>query len=291
VTQGEPSALSVNASRSGGAVGALDRAAAYLQPQTLTSVVRHTYGIYFRHWLAVCLAYLPMLPGGVLSALLPPEGGAAMLVSVLHMFVAVLVGSVLTVQVSDICLGVKPSVRRAYRRAFAMPGRLIGSYLLMLLLVFAVWFVALIALLIVLMIVFGTSDVETVTSAATVLSVIPATALFLRYIFTLQAAVAEEIGGRAALKRSGALGRGSYWRNLGVLLCTSILATLVYVLLALPFVALGAETNTGVMAVYQGVASVVAAPLFTIPVVLLYYDMRVRKEGYGADQMSEDWQL
>ena len=48
-----------------------------------------------------------------------------------------------TVAVSEICLGIKPSVGRSYKRGFAQPGKVLGTYLL----AFAIIILGLLALL------------------------------------------------------------------------------------------------------------------------------------------------
>ena len=105
--------------------------------------------------------------------------------------------------------------------------------------------------------------------------------------------VVERLGVLAAVRRSYRLVRGSFWRTLGILVLTAVIASIVAQLLATPFAILGAfglalmETNpTLAGAIYAaGVAAgstvglVLAVPFLAAVVALLYVDRRIRLEG------------
>jgi hypothetical protein len=240
----------------------------YLQPYTLGAIIRSAFGIYFRNAPTLFMIYvIPLVPTQVLAALLSRWGEGAqearVVVLVLDFMASTLVFFPAAVAVSEICLGIRPSVARAYRRAFAHPGRVLGTYLLSLL-----------------MIMLGV-----------VALVIPGIVFVLWYLFVASVVVIEGLGGRAALRRSRELGRGSYFRNLGVLLvaffATVAAATLVMAVLAI----IAAVLGVGDVKIYELLWSfsvLVAMPAYIVSIVLLYYDMRARKEGYGAAQLAED---
>jgi len=104
-----------------GGIG-LDRAAwgaRFLQPQTLGSVIRNSFTIYVRNWTTICLIYIvPLLPLAVLRHVLAEGGhsGWAGLVSFVQLMISILVGAALIVAVSDVCLGLKPNLRRLARK-------------------------------------------------------------------------------------------------------------------------------------------------------------------------------
>jgi hypothetical protein len=168
--------------------------------------------------------------------------------------------------VSEICLDIKPNVARSYRRAFAQPGRLMGSYLLAFVFVLVGF----------------------------LLLVVPGLVFSVWYTFVGPVVVLEALAGRAALKRSRELGRGYYLRNIGIILLGGLLAmvltflisALVGVAAALIAEALG--TDFGWVEFLGGVCGLIMAPPLTILPVLLYYDMRARKEGYAAAQLADD---
>jgi hypothetical protein len=105
--------------------------------------------------------------------------------------------------------------------------------------------------------------------------------------------VVERLGVGAAVRRSYALVRGAFWRTLGILLLTSILASIVSQWLSTPFVIAGAlamallatyPTLAGVLygasiSLGSTVGLVLAVPFLAAVVALLYIDRRIRLEG------------
>jgi hypothetical protein len=168
----------------------------------------------------------------------------------------------LTVAVSDICISIKPGVLRSYQRTFKNPGRVLGTYL-----------------------------------AATLLSIVAFLALIIPglivsafYMFVGPVVILEQLGGRAAFKRSRELGRGYYLRNVGVFLVVLIILLLVLFLVG-AIVGLAVGMMGGTEFTVQVVVlpfALCLSPLMAMPLILLYYDMRSRKEDYGAPQLAED---
>lgn len=115
--------------------------------------------------------------------------------------------------------------------------------------------------------------------------------LYVRWSFAPLCVVLERQGVRAALARSSVLVKGSWWRVLGVLLLTALVASAVAQVLQLPFLLLtgdplGALSLTGVglgtllLTSLGGlVAAVVVDPFAAAVVGLLYVDRRMRSEG------------
>jgi hypothetical protein len=169
----------------------------------------------------------------------------------------------LTVAVSEICLGLKPTVQRTYRRTFKAPGRVFGTYVLANLLILV----------------------------ASLALIIPGLIVNVLYVFVAPVVILEHLGGKAALSRSRQLGRGYYLRNTGIF----IILFFIFFLLSFPLVVslpaalaiLGIPTKFGDFFTSL-LADLFSYPITTISFVLLYYDMRVRKEGYGAPQLVED---
>jgi hypothetical protein len=246
------------------------RGARFLQRQTLGSIISNTITIYVRNWETICLIYiLPLLPIAVLRAVLASQGHVGWVVTllVIQTLGNILVSAALTVAVSDICLDLKPNLRRAYRRGFAN-GRLFSTYFLLVLVVYVGF----------------------------ILLVIPGLVLAVRYMFAVSATVLEQISGRAALRRSRELGRGFYWRNTGIfIICVLVVTVLLYVTGALMNISEQLIFSHGYRVLEnilnEALSIVLTGPLSTIPVILLYYDMRARKEDYGAVQLVEDLRI
>ena len=107
------------------------------------------------------------------------------------------------------------------------------------------------------------------------------------------AAVVEGTGGRASLVRSARLVRGFFWKAVGTLCIGALVALLIWLLLILPVVCVIAfggvsamVSNVTVM-IAANVGLVLALPLFWFVVVLFYYDLRIRKEGFDLQMLSE----
>jgi hypothetical protein len=119
---------------------------------------------------------------------------------------------------------------------------------------------------------------------------------YVRLLLTTQAIVLEGRGPWAGLARSWRLVGQAFWRSLGILLLVYAFIYIVSLVVQLPLIAAGAFfgmlLNNSVL--YQGIASLVTygvlilvLPLqFTI-FTLLYYDLRIRKEGYDLELKIE----
>ena len=115
--------------------------------------------------------------------------------------------------------------------------------------------------------------------------------LYVRWGLAPLAVVLERQGVRAALSRSSVLVRRSWWRVLGVLLLTALVAGAVGQVLQVPFLLLtgnplevltGSDTSsTGFVLASLGtmVSAMVVGPFAAAVRGLLYVDRRVRAEG------------
>jgi hypothetical protein len=115
------------------------------------------------------------------------------------------------------------------------------------------------------------------------------------FSLAVPAVVLEGQGPVSALRRSWRLVKRSFWRVLGILLLAGIIVSIAGVLLQLPFTFLEAlfgggggafgltGTRTIPVVIISGVGSIVAGavtrPISAGVTVLLYLDMRMRKEG------------
>jgi Membrane domain of glycerophosphoryl diester phosphodiesterase len=113
-----------------------------------------------------------------------------------------------------------------------------------------------------------------------------------RLLFATQAIVLENTGGIDGLRRSWRLVRGSFWRVLGITLVLSVLVAIIgqgpaYVIAIvaslLPFPVLGLVVN----ATAQSLINVVVLPLQFAAFTLLYYDLRIRQEGFDLQIMAQ----
>jgi len=120
--------------------------------------------------------------------------------------------------------------------------------------------------------------------------------LVVRLSLTLPAVVLERISPVDAIKRSWRLTNGSFWRLLGILLLTAIIVGIAGAVLTTPFTLVGAlighgsaglfsvGTTTSAAALVIGGIGTILATTVTRPIsagvnVLLYVDLRMRREG------------
>jgi hypothetical protein len=122
--------------------------------------------------------------------------------------------------------------------------------------------------------------------------------MFVIYMTTAAPAVMVE-GYRSlgALRRGFALARRTEFRILLNLMVYSLVALGLVIVILLPFLIVGSVTAAGEeftlvgrIAVTVGaiLGSVIVLPVTYIPATLLYYDLRVRKEGFNVSRLSEE---
>ncbi len=113
--------------------------------------------------------------------------------------------------------------------------------------------------------------------------------LYVRWIVATPALVVEELGARGSLGRSWGLTKGKFWRSFGV---TLVLVLISLVVLSLPNVVITlltmAATERTVVwsAVSTALGTVLSAlyvPLSAATYLVLYYDLRVRRENLDLD--------
>ena len=115
-------------------------------------------------------------------------------------------------------------------------------------------------------------------------------------VAAVPAIVVEGRRGTGALARGFRLARGGEWRILGHVIVYALTMVGLTVAITLPFLIVGSAVGgeaaslgsqiisaAGAMA-----AGVFAAPVFFIAATLLYFDIRLKKEGYGMSRLSQE---
>ncbi|MBV9789891.1 MAG: glycerophosphoryl diester phosphodiesterase membrane domain-containing protein [Chloroflexi bacterium] len=117
-------------------------------------------------------------------------------------------------------------------------------------------------------------------------------ALMIRIMFTSQAVIVENAGAWQSLVRSWRLTQGSFWRILGYVL---LMVLLIYVLAVLPvsvvsfiggIIGLDQRILFVINACAGAVLGVITTPFSMIAYTLLYFDLRVRKEGFDLEYQA-----
>lgn len=117
--------------------------------------------------------------------------------------------------------------------------------------------------------------------------IVPGVWLWVAFAVAVPAILVEGIRGPASLGRSFRLVRGRWWPVFAILLVGQLLAAVVQTVVVLPFVPLllvagGDSPIVGVLVTALGtvVSTIVTQPFIAAVTVVIYYDLRVRKEGF-----------
>ena len=126
-----------------------------------------------------------------------------------------------------------------------------------------------------------------------ILLVIPFVFFSVKFSMTFAAIVFERKGPFAAMGRSWALTRGSFWRTLGVLVVVVLLMFVLFIALTIVISAgllsIESASEPAVAVVYTLLNVLMIAltyPLFAAILTVIYYDLRVRNEGFDLQLLA-----
>ena len=108
--------------------------------------------------------------------------------------------------------------------------------------------------------------------------------LNIRLLFTFPAVVVERLKNWRAVRRSWTLTKRSFWRLFFITLVASIVLGLAsgglsFLIELLP--------NNALRMLFAGLIGILLAPLYALLLANLYIDMRIRREGYDIELMTE----
>jgi hypothetical protein len=131
-------------------------------------------------------------------------------------------------------------------------------------------------------------------AAGFILLVFPGIYLGCRMSVAFASALVDEVGPVEAIQRSFALTKGFAWRAFMIFFLTVVISWALVGLFQVPFMILIAASSKNpslailwmvLMEITNLCASVLVAPVGTIGFVVLYYDLRVRKEAFDLQMM------
>jgi hypothetical protein len=261
----------------------------YLVERTGGEIVRDSLRIYRDYFGPLLLIYaLPVLPVLAISAYanLAADPIVLIVVGVLDILVAAFPYGAVTLAVADICLGNRPTVAGSYGGMFGNFWRYVGTYALYMSMVIGGVFLGtfLGALL--------WAEVHPALGTIVGAAVFGLTLMAaFRYAFACQICVIERRGPVQSLRRSRQLIRGMFWRTVGL---SMAMIALIYLLLFAVGVAWGLASVAMSLEAYQAlfddvvvrILTMLATPPLLIAFVLLYYDLRVRKENYDCNALT-----
>jgi hypothetical protein len=132
--------------------------------------------------------------------------------------------------------------------------------------------------------------------ATLVLGCIPGVALYVRYALAYPACAIENLSAHNAIKRSISLGEGNRWKIcwgflLPVAISTGLNLGFIWLIVLIkklsPFIADSPVTLAALDGTTTLLVNLVFTPLSAIVLTLLYYDQRIRREGYDVERMME----
>lgn len=255
-----------------------------LRPLGVGDLLDETVRLYRRYFLlfvgigavvavpSIVIQLAPLLAANVASE------DAAIIFGVMYVILALLFGlaylitfAAMVHAVSEACLGHRLTINAAYDRGLRRFGSLLGLSIVYTLAIFVLF-----------------------------ITIVGWIYFAVAWGFAYHALLLEGLGIRAALGRSRALVRGSWWRVFGITLLVfifvGIISTLFSLLSAIPagIAAFSGDEGTGfiiglVISTIISVASqVILAPLTYVAWTLLYYDLRVRKEGFDLELLARE---
>lgn len=130
------------------------------------------------------------------------------------------------------------------------------------------------------------------TAIGVVFCVIPGVYLWVGFSVAVPVLLLEDQRGTAALGRSRRLVSGRWWGTFGVLLVgsvlTSVFGAVIAALVGAVSAAGGGNVVTFVVSTFAGsVAAAITTPIYAAFVVVLYIDLRVRKEGFDLMLLAQ----
>jgi len=229
---------------------------------------------------------------------------------VIYLVGTALAGGATVVGVSKLHLGQGVSISEAYKQVFSRFWRIVGVIVLLGVIVFGSLFVGEFIAIIVITLSVGSTAIfarggSGLASIGVVFAILWAVAVFLgavgaalffysKLALAIPACILEQLPVGVALRRSWYLTKGSVLRIMLVNLLTWVLGAVLGVVLTIPGQVLAATLPSkalllGLVLQHIGgfIAGVVAGPIATTAIALIYYDQRVRKEAFDLQHMME----
>jgi hypothetical protein len=132
--------------------------------------------------------------------------------------------------------------------------------------------------------------VHIVEGAGLVLCLLPALVAMAFLICTTPAVVIEELGPIRSMRRSFALVRPRFWPVLGIAVVSGLLAYVLSSVLGAPFTfmaqLIGLRWGFILLAIGSIVPALLASPFVSIVATLVYFDARIRHEGFDLQMIA-----
>jgi hypothetical protein len=220
-------------------------------------------------------------------------GFAGLMIGLLLYFVVYMVAlGATTFAVSEVYLGRLATITQVYGRMKGRVAALLWLLFLVTVRLFAVWMLA----FVVIGIATAISPILGVLSLIVAFGGAGLGSLFfmLRYAVSVPALVLEGRSARQSIRRSIELTRGRLGRVFLLVVCATMVTYATLAIFQLPFVGMalymGPETTAGFWlniagAILGTIGTTLTSPFIIIGLALIYYDARIREEGFDLDVM------
>ena len=257
---------------------------AAFRPLGVTDLIDETFRIYRANFaLIIGIAAVLLVPFGFIEilqrvALERNSGDVGMnllvsaIVDLLNVLVFLGVLSAVIFAISEIRLGRKPTISQAYNHGMDHLPAMIGVG----------FFYALVVGLV----------------SITIVGIPFGIYLGVSWSFGMHVAVLEGMRGFPALTRSRDLVKDNWWRVLGITVLVSIMVSIISLIFSIPGLIVGVSTflshsdqsigapALAIAVISSTAGSIITGPIIYIASVLLYYDLRARKEGLDLEIMA-----
>lgn len=263
----------------------------HIREHTIGSIISGAFRVYFQNFMTIYLTCLiPVLPFYLVRIVVIMYEVSneqtitivAIVNSILGIFGGLVAIAAGTLVISDLLIGRKVNIVWIYKQVFsALFFKLFVTELLQ-------WLVIIVSLLIVIPILLAVwlnfSNLVTIVSAF--LLVIPSLIAMVWLMFSSTVTVLEGAWGVEALKRSTNLGSTKHWRNCCVIMIVMFVTTVPVLTLMMNFDLVSPSVVSRVeFQIILDLFMQLLAPIALISIVLLYYDLRVRKESYNLQAL------
>lgn len=120
--------------------------------------------------------------------------------------------------------------------------------------------------------------------------IIPGIYLVVRFLFVPEAIVLERTGIWGAFSRSSQLVKGSWWRVFGIALLVFIITAVLSGVLGAVAGALLVSGHRVAGEVVSAIVTILVEPFEFGALILLYYDLRIRKEGFDIQHLMRNFE-
>jgi len=234
------------------------------RPRDASALLRDSLLVYVRHfWTFLALGALVVIPSELVVSGIgleqlssgydstPSFAEAAIPALVSYLVVAPLITAICVFALRSVASGGKPRAREAIVKGFESFSPIFFAVLL--------------------------AALGTLVGAILIL---PGIYLFVRWYFVPQNVVLEQAQGPEALRASGRLVEGSWWRTLGLILVVNVIALVVAVLIGAPFTTAADSDDRALWALIgEIIAGSITQPFAALFSTFLYFDLRARKRA------------